>query len=127
MASTRVNARADRLDRVHELQPSLPDRGDPIGHVLHLGEHVRGEEHRAAVVHPFAQERVEGLLHQRVEPGRRLVEDEQLGPVEEGEDDPDLLAVALRERPYRTVELELQAAGDRFAVAEAGQPAERGR
>ena len=39
---------------------------------------------------------VERLLDERIEPGRRFVEDEQLGAVLEGDDQPDLLLVALR-------------------------------
>ena len=44
----------------------------------------------------LSDERVERLLHERVEAGCRLVEHQQLGPVLERDDEADLLLVALR-------------------------------
>ena len=44
----------------------------------------------------LADQLVERLLDERIEPGGRLVEDEQLGSVLERDDEPDLLLVALR-------------------------------
>ena len=81
----------DVLDRD---QAAVADDPDPVGDVLHLREHVGRQEHRAPVGRGLAQELVEGLLHQRVEPGGRLVEHEQFGPVRERLDEPDLLLVA---------------------------------
>ena len=65
--------------------------------MLDLVERVRREEGRPAVGGSLAQERSELLLQKRVEPARRLVEDNELGPVHERLDDADLLAVALGE------------------------------
>ncbi len=48
-----------------------------------------------AVLRAFADALLEGLLHQRVEPGGRLVEDEQLGLGGQRGDEGDLLPVAL--------------------------------
>ena len=57
--------------------PVLDDR-DPVDDALHLVELVRGEEHRAPVGHRLADQMRELVLQQRVQPRRRLVEDEQV-------------------------------------------------
>jgi hypothetical protein len=67
---------------------------------------------------------VDELLPERVEPRGRLVEDEQLGPVLQRLDEPDLLPVALRERPDRAVELELEPPGEALGRAEVVPPAQ---
>src|SRR4030067_233201 len=74
-----------------------------------VGHAGGGEERGAAVGARLADERVEFLLDQRVQALRRLVEDEQLGPVHEGLHEPDLLPVAVRERLDLHAELEVQA------------------
>ena len=79
--------------------PHEPPRADDphlVADVLDLGEDVRREEYRGAAVALFAQQAVELLLVQRVEPARGLVEDEQVRRVHEGEDDAELLLVAAR-------------------------------
>ena len=101
---------ADALDGQ---QAPLVDHGDPVGDVLELREHVRAEEDREPVCAGLAHELVEGLLEDRVQPARRLVEHHELGPVLEGLHDPDLLLVALRELPGRAVERQVEAAGQR--------------
>ena len=53
------------------------------------------------------------VLQQRVEPARRLVEDEQLGTVHERLHEPELLAVALRELADRPVEHDAEALDER--------------
>ena len=53
---------------------------------------------------------VELLLHERIQAARRLVEDEQLGRMEERLDEADLLAVAAREVPDRTIEVRARSA-----------------
>jgi hypothetical protein len=45
------------------------------------------------------------LLHERVEPACRLVEDQERRPVEHGLNQPDLLLVPPREPPHGTVQL----------------------
>ena len=69
---------------------------DAVAGPLDLGQDVAREEDRPALGARLADQLVERLLDERIEPGRRLVEDEQLGPVLEGDDEPDLLLVALR-------------------------------
>jgi len=93
-----------RLDRVHVDQPARADDPDPIGDVLYLVERVRGEEHGAAVGGSLPRQPAELALVQRVEPGRGLVEDQDVGRVHEGLDDPELLAVSPRELAEGAVE-----------------------
>ena len=66
---------------------------------------VARQEDRPALGLGLADDLVERLLDERVEARRRLVEDEQVGPVLERDDQADLLLVALR------VLLELAASG----------------
>ena len=63
-------------------------------HALDLVELVRGQEDGPPAVALLGHERQERLLHQRVEPAGRFVEHQQLGVVERGLHEPDLLAVA---------------------------------
>ena len=100
-----------RLQPGHVLdddQPPLADDRDAIGDVLHLGEDVRGEEHRAARRRALAHEAVELLLDEGVETARRLVEDEELRPVHQRLDEADLLPVALREVGHGAVQVEVE-------------------
>ena len=69
---------------------------DPVAGLLDLGQDVARQEDRPALRLRLADEVVERLLDERIESGRRLVEDEQLRPVLERDDEPDLLLVALR-------------------------------
>jgi hypothetical protein len=55
------------------------DDGDPVGHVLDLGEHVRRHEHGGTRVAGLEAEVEELALQQRVQPAGRLVEDQQVG------------------------------------------------
>ena len=49
VTSTRATrARAQLLDPVDEHEPAVADERDAVGDVLHLGQHVRGEEDRGA-------------------------------------------------------------------------------
>ena len=64
--------------------------------LLDFGQDVAGEEDRASLVLGLAHQGVERLLHERVETGRRLIEDQQLRPVLERDHEADLLLVALR-------------------------------
>ena len=86
---------------------------------------MRRDEHGAAVRGRLGDELVDDLLHERVEPGGRLVEDGQRRAVHERLDEPDLLPVPLRERLDRPVELELEAVRDPLSVTEVGHPAQR--
>jgi hypothetical protein len=74
-------------------EPSVTKDRDAVAHGLHLGEQVRREEDRLSAVAGLADARPERALHQGIEPGRRLVEDEKVGASHEGGDQDDLLAV----------------------------------
>ena len=69
-----------------------------------------------------AQQRVEALLDERIEPGDRLVEDQQLRLVHERLDQPELLAVAGRELADRPVELGFEALRQRVAQPRSTPP-----
>ena len=58
---------------------------------------------------------MEAALDERVEPGDRLVEDQQLGLVHERLDQPELLAVAGRQLVDRPVQLRAEALGQLVA------------
>ncbi len=63
-------------------EPAGAKDSDPVADMLDLGEDMRRKE------------LVELLLVQRIEPARRLVEDEEIGLVHEGEQDSELSLVA---------------------------------
>ncbi len=86
---------AQVLDGADLDQETLADDPHPVGGLLHLGEDVGGEEDRRPVGHRLAEDAEERLLDERVQARRRLVEQEQLGAVLEGDDEGDLLLVAL--------------------------------
>ena len=64
-------------------------------------------------------QRQELLLHQRIEPAGRLVEDQQLRRVKAGEDQADLLPVPPRELAERAIEIGTKALGQGLGAAEA--------
>ena len=70
---------------------------------------MRREEDGRAAIAGLAHEAEELVLHQGVEPVRRLVEDEQLRVREEREQEGDLPAVARRELAHPTAEVEVEA------------------
>ena len=88
---------AEVLQRVDDDEPPLAQDREPVGDPLDLRQRVRGEEHRATLGADLAEQRVEALLHERIEAGDRLVKDQQLGLVHERLDQAELLAVAGRE------------------------------
>ena len=74
----------------------------------------------------LAHEQAELVLQQRIEPARRLVEDEQLGTVHERLHEPELLAVALRELADRPVEHDTEALDERVPQPRIDRSAETG-
>ncbi len=97
-------------------RPSAKDR-QPVGHALDLRQGVRGEEHRAALGADLAEQRVKALLHERIETGDRLVQDQQLGLVHERLDQAELLSVAGRQLADRAIEIGVEPLGQRVAHA----------
>ena len=87
---------AKRLHSIDLDQPALADDRDAIAGLLDLAEDVAGQEDRPALGLGLADDLVEGLLDERIETGRRLVEDQQVGSMLQRDDEPDLLLVALR-------------------------------
>ena len=88
----------ERARRAEELglgavgdDPPLADHDDVVGDDLDLVEQVRGEQHRAAVVGIAAQQVAHPADAGRVEPVRRLVEDEHGGLADEGCGDTEAL------------------------------------
>jgi len=71
------------------------DDAHPVAQCLHLGQDVAGQQHRAALGLHLADAVLEGTLHQRVESGGRLVQEQQFGAGRERRDQSDLLPVAL--------------------------------
>lgn len=105
--------RADALH--HDEVPPTKDPND-IGKLLHLVQDVRREEDRPAGITRFAHHRHEFHLHQRVQSDRWLIEDEQLRPVHERLDEPELLAVSVRHRPDVSREVQVQPLGEQLGV-----------
>ena len=84
------------LERVDDHESALAKDREAVGDALDLRQGVGGEEHGAALGADLRQQRVEALLHQRIQSGDRLVQDQQLGLVHEGLDQAELLSVAGR-------------------------------
>ena len=85
-------ARQQGRDVLERDEPAVPDDRHAIAHALDLGQDVRREEDRPAGPPQVLEDRVEGVLHERVEALGRLVEDRQLRVVLERLDDAELLA-----------------------------------
>ena len=105
-----------------------PDDRHPVTQRFHLGQDVAGEQHRAPLAAFFLHAGAERGLHQRVESGRGLIQDQQLGIGGQRRDQGDLLPVALGVRPclLRRVQVEaLQQAGPAVRVQPAAQPPEQ--
>ena len=100
---------------------SFTQNGDAAGDAFEVGGDVRGEEDRAfRLVDDFEQGAQEFSPGVRVETGDRLVEDQQVGLVAEGQDDAERLELADRERTDAIFERQLPAAAQ--FVDERGVP-----
>ena len=84
---------AKSLQFLHLYQATFPDDPHPVGDPLHLRQDVGRKEHGHPVVLEFVQEPVHLLLHQRVEPGSRLIEDHKFRSVHKRLDQAEFLAV----------------------------------
>src|SRR5438105_1134902 len=108
-----VNPDPRQLTELRHLdQPACAKDANPVADVLDLRQNVRREKDRRAGIARFAQELIELLLVQGIEPARRLVEDEQVWPVHEREEDAELLLVAARVFAESSVEVKVEAFGD---------------
>ena len=103
---------AELVDRGDEREGTVAYQAHAVGNVLHLGQDVGGKENRCSLRLRLTDELIERLLHERVEPGGRLVEHQELGWVHERLDEADFLPVSLRQCANRSVELETKAIGE---------------
>ena len=105
-------------DRAVEHLVAVRDDADRVAEALGVFHQVRAEDDRAPLA-PEVDDRVlERLGVHRVEAAERLVEDDEIGLVEEGADELNLLLHAARELLDARVAPVLVAAGER----EAGEP-----
>ena len=87
---------ANLLDAVDLDEAAVADDRDAVAGPIDLIDDVRREEDRSTGLARLADEPIEGLLHQRIETRCRFVEDHQVGPVLEGDDEANLLLVTPR-------------------------------
>jgi hypothetical protein len=80
-----------------------------VADVLDLVEQVRREEHCLPACCRLPRQRLELRFHERVEPHRRLVEQEDVGPGHERGDERDLLPVALGVGPGLQARVKVEA------------------
>ncbi len=77
--------------------PAPIDDRDPVGDPLDVGQVVAREEDRDALVAQLSEERPGRCPALDVHPGRRLVEDDEARPTDEGEGQPEPLLLAARQ------------------------------
>ena len=82
-------------------QPAVVDDVDLVGEPLRLVHVVRGQHHGHAVVAQLLEQLPDGAAHGRVEPGGRLVDEDDLGPPDQGHRQPEPLLLAAREPAVR--------------------------
>ena len=98
-------------------QPAVLDHAEVIGEALHVGQAVRRDEDGALfVLHGGEQLGEHRLLRDRVEPDRRLVEDQHLRPPREREEQRELDARAERQRRDPIVGAEVERRHQPLAV-----------
>jgi len=93
----------------HLDQDAVAQDADTVAQRFDLAQDVRREKDGLATLVGLVDADTEGLLHEGIEPGGRLVEDEQVGPGHEGGDELELLAVALRVGPDLLGRVEVEA------------------
>ena len=103
-----VGTSAQLCDPFNRRDPPLADDRDAITDPLHLVKVVRGEKDSPSTAAELDDDSEELLLHQRIKPGRRFVEHQQLRVVKQRLDQSDLLTVAPREIPDPPVQIRLK-------------------
>ena len=96
---------------------AVPHDRYAIADMLDLGEDMRRDEDRRAVAAGVTNQPVELLLVQRIEPARRLVEDEQGGLRRKREKERQLLLVAVRVLAVLATEIEVETFRDGLDLA----------
>ena len=105
-------------------QPALGDHEHPRSEPSHLVEHVARHQQALPVIAELVEQTDHPVALHGVEAGQRLVEDQQVGFVNQRRSELDPLAHALRERTdrFRLVSIELDhiehPAGSRFRVGD---------
>src|ERR1022692_372517 len=105
---------------VHE--PAAAEDADTVAQRLDLAEDVRREEDRLPALLRLEHGLTKGDLHQRVESGGRLVEQEQVGARRERGHELHLLAGPLRQRADALGRVELEAPDENVAVRGVRRP-----
>ena len=100
-AVARAAADAELLGRALGEDPAALDDRDAVGELLRLVEVVRGQQHGLAEVLERADRLPRGATRGRVEAGRRLVEEDQLGVADQREREVEAAALAAGERGAR--------------------------
>ena len=100
---------------------SAQDR-HPVAEGLHLAQDVRGQEHRLPPPARLGDTLAEGLLHQRIQTGGRLVENQQVSPRTERGDQKHLLPVALGVGPDPLGRIKLEPSGQLVPAARVDLP-----
>ena len=90
--------RLDLVERAVEDLAAAEDHEDPVAQSLGDRHVVRGEDHGRPGLPQVEHRILDDLGIDRVQPGERLVEDQQLGAVEHARDELDLLGHPLGER-----------------------------
>ncbi len=97
-------------------QPSRGDDADPVGHPFGDFQNMRGHDHGAAGANPIAEQSLDVAGGHRIEPGQRLVQDDQAGFVHQRSGQRDLLAHALGKSLAALVQMRLQSERDQQAL-----------
>ena len=98
--SARITSRPARAQLVHRAagdQAASVDDRHRFADVLDELELMRGEQHRHAARRLLAQHACQQIADDRIEPGERLVEHEQVRPVHERGGELHALLIALRQ------------------------------
>ena len=93
-------------------QTSRGDDADPVGHALGDFEDMRGHDHGAAGAHALREQSLDMPRRDGIEPGERLVQDDQPRVVDQGARERHLLAHALGEALAALVQMRLEAERD---------------
>src|SRR5258706_443791 len=84
-----------------QLRLSVSKDGNPLADSLHLAQNVRRQENRTALLLRFEHQPVEYLLHKRVQPIGRLVQNEQVRLVHQRDNKAEFAPVATRQAAHR--------------------------
>ena len=116
VASTRTALEVAQVGQRARLdQLPLPQDADAITQCFDLAHDVGREEDGLTTITGFPDAGAKGLLHERIEPARRFVENEQVGTHHQRADEDDLLAVPLGIGPHLLVRIEVEA-GDQLVT-----------